>query len=529
MDGATTKSAPPQREWAPFLEVLPCLDGKSRRQGYRRMKEGHPHFLVSRPRNDGKPGRLIYIPSLNDDEKQLWLKKQLLKLDSGATLVAASTPSSDNRGQGHLWPDTEADRQLKALQAQCGEDYAADAMRKRKAIAPLDNHEYMVLGLRSKTALARKQAPLLGVTPAHVLRLHRRYVDGGELIAALANKRPGPAKGEGSILDTAIRGRIRECWEERLLNKAQTSRDVIDWVKWKQDRCRDGYSYSFLLEAPPKRWMAVERFIDFIGGEDNTRRRRNLGLIERAGYIDRLFEDEFSGDTWCIDEWELDGVFYNPRRRDEIFWGDSNRKPYLISVIDERSTYVLGATLTLNLSAETVLALLEALVRAYGPPIRLVSDKGGHFRKGVGGRIKVHSRGELVERCMGAMANFGVEHEQPRTKNPRGNRQERTLHGEYAKLARRDFGPSWKGANVEQRKLTEIDERVSRHLREHCKQGTCGPQILSYDDADCITTAWRDEINMMAGESFRPSGTDPPSGVAAIPAPGGGGYRATAH
>jgi hypothetical protein len=170
-------------------------------------------------------------------------------------------------------------------------------------------------------------------------------------------------------------------------------------------------------------------------------------------------------------------------------------------VIDERSTYVLGATLTLNLSAETVLELLEALVRAYGPPLRLVSDKGGHFRKGVGGRIMVHQRGELVERCMGAMANFGVNHNQPPKKNPRGNRIERALHGVYSNLARRDFGPSWKGANTEQRKLTEIDERVARHLKGYCKQGICGPQILSYDDAERITAAWRDEINMMSGEA----------------------------
>ena len=247
--------------------------------------------------------------------------------------------------------------------------------------------------------------------------------------------------------------------------------------------------------------MAVERFIEAIGGDDNPRRRRNQGLIEQVGYIDRLFDDEFSGDTWCIDEWELDGAFYNPRDRKEIYWGDSGKKPYLISVIDERSTYLLGATLSLDLTAETVLALLEALVRVYGPPLRLVSDKGGHFRKGVGGRIMVRQRGELIERCMGAMANFGVEHEQPRKKNPRGNRIERTLHGIYSGLARRDFGPSWKGANVEQRKLTEIDERVARHIKEHCQQGTCGPQILSYDDAERITRAWRDEINMMSDKA----------------------------
>ncbi len=478
----------------------------SRMEVYRRMNDLtdlHHLVWVDRKTIDRKPGRLINPLSMTDDGQQRWRKDELLKaakLDLAPSSIPDPAAPADASGQGRLLPLDPISRQLAELQAQCGEEYAAAAKRRYQFIAPTLNHERELLGFSSETAFYRHQAKLAGKHWKTIKRWHDKYLV-NELIADLANDRPGPEKGTGSVLDAAIRGRIRECWEEKLYTRAQTTRDVIDWVKWKQTKCVGGYIYSFLAEKSPARCMAIERFIDDIGGDDNPRRRRNLGLAEQVGYIDRLFDDEFSGDTWCIDEWELDGAFYNPKKRTEIYWGDSGQKPYLISVTDERSTYLLGATLTLSLCADTVLSLLEALVRTYGPPLRLVSDKGGHFRKGVGGRIMVRQRGELVERCMGAMANFGVTHEQPRRKNPRGNRIERTLHGVYSNLARRDFGPSWKGANTEQRKLTEIDERVKRHLKEHCKDGTCGPQILSYDDAERITTAWRDEINMMVGEA----------------------------
>jgi transposase InsO family protein len=500
MGSTATKPAAPQALWIPLADVMDCSND-SRRTVYRRMNdEKDLEHLVWKNREDGKPGRVIYRPSMNDDEKHRWLKKEFLR-DSKLNSAPDSTPAAsagEHPSQGRLWPDTEVDRQLAELQAQCGEEYTAMANQRYQAILPLLNHEWMVRGKRSMTALAGERGKLLGVSGRTVLRLREQYLE-RELIADLARNPPGPEKGRGSILDADDRAYIRDQWEEKLSTRAGTTRNWTGWKKKKQAICGGRYAYSVLGEDTPARSMAVERFIKSIGGDDNPRRRRGLGLIERVGFIDRTFEDEFSADTWCIDEWELDGAFFNPRRHNEIFWGDSGRKPYLISVIDERSTYLLGARLTLNLSADAVLELLEALVRAYGPPLRLVSDRGGHFRKGVGGRIMVRQRGELVERCMGAMANFGVTHKQPRRKNPRGNRIERALHGIYSGLARRDFGPSWKGANVEQRKLTEIDERVARHLKEYCKQGTCGPQILSYDEAEHITAGWRDEINMMSG------------------------------
>jgi hypothetical protein len=482
------------REAEGFMEV-------SRMELYRRMAPDAPDRLVWRDRRevDGKPGRLIYAPSMPDDAIQRWRKAQFLKAADAAP-VAAAPALPDNSGQARLFPLSAVDLQLRELQAQCGKEMAAACNQLFQAFRPSLNHEHMVLGERSVTSLLRKQARLIGVSDKTLARARSKYLV-RESILDLAPKRPGPAKGAGSVLDAAIRAEIRDCWEEKLYTRAQTTRHVVDWIKKKQSVCGGRYTYEFLTESKARRWMAVERFIESIGGDNNPRRRRKQGLSDQVGYIDRLFDDEFSGDGWAIDEWELDGAFYNPRNRSEIYWGDSGKKPYLISVIDERSTYLLGASLTLNLTADTVLDLLEALVRAYGPPLRLVSDRGGHFRRGVGGRIMVRQRGELVERCMGAMANFGVQHDQPRKKNPRGNRIERTLHGIYADLARRDFGPSWKGANVEERKLTEIDERVARHLKEHCQHGTCGPQILSYDDAERITSAWRDEINMMSGRA----------------------------
>jgi hypothetical protein len=242
----------------------------------------------------------------------------------------------------------------------------------------------------------------------------------------------------------------------------------------------------------------IERYIrEQLKGESNPFRKGLKALRASAGYIDRLF-DENAGDAWAIDEWELDGIFYSPQAHDQIF---QNPRPYLLSIIDERTTFLLNWKLVISLDAEAVLDWLEETIRRYGKPRRLVSDKGGHFRRKVGGRRIVENHGELVSKAMGALGALGVERTTPgKEKNPQANRIER-VHEIYADLARRDFGASWCGANTREREQTGIDERIRRHLTEHCKLGTCGPQLLSLDDAERIIGQWVGEINTMESEA----------------------------
>jgi hypothetical protein len=100
----------------------------------------------------------------------------------------------------------------------------------------------------------------------------------------------------------------------------------------------------------------IERYIrEQLKGESNPFRKGLKALRASAGYIDRLF-DENAGDAWAIDEWELDGIFYSPQAHDQIF---QNPRPYLLSIIDERTTFLLNWKLVISLDAEAVLDWLD--------------------------------------------------------------------------------------------------------------------------------------------------------------------------
>jgi hypothetical protein len=215
-----------------------------------------------------------------------------------------------------------------------------------------------------------------------------------------------------------------------------------------------------------------------------------------AGYIDRHYDDELAGDAWCIDEWELDGCFYDEEDHARLInYGEGRPIAHILSVIDERTTFIMGWILTWKVSLEeATLTLAERLLREFWTPLRLVADRAGRFRRLSHGRVTQGCDGELIELLTGPLGDLAVKPRLTKESNPRGNRIERSAHREYARRAT-EFGPSWRGANLTQRKTTDIDERVKRHLREHCKYGTCGPQLISIQQAEQIISKWINDLN----------------------------------
>ena len=230
--------------------------------------------------------------------------------------------------------------------------------------------------------------------------------------------------------------------------------------------------------------------------KDTVRGREAIKVM--AGYIDRHYNDELAGDAWCIDEWELDGCFYDEEnRRQVINYGAGRPIAHILSVVDERTTCILAYAVTWKVSLEeATLDLAEYLLRTYWAPLRLVADRAGRFRRLSRGRVTVGRDGELVELLAGPLGELGVKPRLTEEANPRGNRIERALHREYARRAT-EFGISWRGANTDERKLTDIDARVARHLKEHCKNGTCGPQLKSIQQAEQIIATWINDLNTM--------------------------------
>jgi len=349
--------------------------------------------------------------------------------------------------------------------------------------------------------LTRCLAPQLGISQRQLRRLCAEYErvrkqDGTvAAIESLKRNSPGPDKWAGSSLDPSneqgrsLMAKIAESWEFLHLTRTQICHEIHNYVQIKQR----GTASSYIYEDPTDK--AIIRFINLappygLGGDANPRRNGPEALREAAGYIDCTYDDEFAGDTWCIDEWECDGAFYNAAKHREIFWSI-----YLVSLVDERSTRILDSIVAYRLNIATVLDLLERAVRAYGPPLYLRSDRGGHFRGKVIGRRVVQPHGKLIKHALGALGQLGVTAVLPRDKNPRADRIER-MHRIYSDRAQRDFGPSWRGRNTEERPMTDIDERVARHVQEHCKKGTSGPLILSTADLERIVAAWMEEINL---------------------------------
>jgi hypothetical protein len=229
-------------------------------------------------------------------------------------------------------------------------------------------------------------------------------------------------------------------------------------------------------------------FLDMVRGHEAVK--------AAAGYIDRHYDDELAGDAWCIDEWEIDGCFYDEENHARVInYGRACPVAHILSVIDERTTCILAYAVTWKISLEeATLDLTEHLVRTYWAPHRLVADRAGRFRRLSRGRVTLGSDGELIELLAGPLGELGVKLRGSKEKNPRANRIERFPHREYARRAQ-EFGISWRGANTRERQLTDIDARVARHLKEHCKLGTCGPQILSIQEVQKIVGTWVNDLN----------------------------------
>jgi hypothetical protein len=49
--------------------------------------------------------------------------------------------------------------------------------------------------------------------------------------------------------------------------------------------------------------------------------------------------------------------------------------------------------------------------------------------------------------------------------------------------------------------MTDIDARVKQHLLEHCRLGTCGPQLVSIQEVQSLVEKWVDEINLAPTEA----------------------------
>jgi hypothetical protein len=356
------------------------------------------------------------------------------------------------------------------------------------------NFNWKVLGFKTKRAYQN----VIGAQfhrSARTVQRRAAVLKDSDDVTGFIPKRPGPKRGEFKRLDADVRAHLLDCFLLQHLNCLQSHRSLERYLQKKQGVLGSSHSYDIPNYGMVKRYWR-EVLIPMYGPQREGRE----AVKTAAGYIDRLYDDEFAGDTWCLDEWEIDGVFFDEQDRKRIFnYGKGRPIVHILTILDERTTCIIDHLVTWEISLEDgVFALAERTIRQHFLPKRVVSDRAGRFRALVRGHIVVGSDGELLKKLAGPLGELGVIPRGSEEKNPRANRLER-LHGLYADRAR-DFGPSWKPP-LQKHEHREIDDAVNRHLSAHCRYGTIGPQLMSIQEAERRIATWVEEINLATTEA----------------------------
>lgn len=447
-------------EAAEYLEI--------RRESVYRLMDLGKFSWKDRQQIDGKRGRLILVASMPPDAQRRWYEARLAK-------IAAKRPNSEGAapGQLDLLPSPEL-ATLSREQLQCF----------LKWDHPVN--EVLHHNPRDGISMAEARAKIAEKYRVSLRQLRRRVTAARKRPGdpmALVDQRRGPKKGSSRATD-ALKAHLRECYVIKGLSLAQ-SRKSAEHSGYKVTR---GTAERIIKNLPPS---------------DHALREGPDALRLVLPIVDRVF-DCYAGDVWCADEWSCDGVFVHDEAQSTLLW-----RPYIISVIDQRSTKLLDWVLCPRPNVGYVLILLERCIRKFGRPLEFVSDKGGHFRTMVGGRnAAVESHERLIEQAMGALGYLGVRRVSPGAeKNPQGNRIERRLHGFFSNAAQRDFGLSWTGRNREERKRTGIDERVARH--QDYSRGAAPRELLLVSELQNIVARWEVEYNSTPSDGNGLGGLSP--------------------
>jgi hypothetical protein len=188
-----------------------------------------------------------------------------------------------------------------------------------------------------------------------------------------------------------------------------------------------------------------------------------------------------------VDEWKCDFFCYLSERPKvyKRFW--------LLIFYDERSMFPLVWKLVEGerfdkrhgIRQEDEIELLVCLLREFGVPGALVSDRG---------RFRGETFGGFKE-ADGILDRFGIKHDMPREKNPRGSRLER-FHRFLADQSR--TLPGWIGANDKEREMTPGDAQITVHEQWLKGKAPVTPLLSTQEALDKIgewMQHWRDHAS----------------------------------
>lgn len=452
------------------------LTGLCKSKVFARLGDDPRSFTWAKAPNPGHGPKLVKIVdarSLPPDAVKRWEESQL----AGAFLAPLPAKSEV------LTVASEEARQLRLLATSLPTIEQEDRVsRILAAIKIIGNGAAPTFGL-TRRDLIKQVADEYGLSPPSLYRFNQAFKKDG--VAGIVKHKPGP-----SPVGSKIFSKPENAWmaadvlENRRagLSRAQCWRVLLREIDTKQP-FHPEHKYDRPFYHDVKAFIHSQPLINEIARKNGV-----AGLRTAAGYCDRLI-NEPAGDAWCIDEWQVDAHLYLDWKMREVI------RPYIITLIDERSEAILGWKLVVNPNSDAVLDLTEECIRKCWKPLRWYSDRGGHFRGKVGRHFKEVPNEKRLEKAIGALGRFGILHQGPRVKNPRANRIERSVHGFYAAKALETLAGSSCGNSPESAEATGVYARVARH-KELCKSGDVRhTELLSYKQLKAMIPAWVDEYN----------------------------------
>lgn len=443
--------------WVSGPTAQRLLGNISRMELYRRTKPGESGYIITKPREDGKPGLLYAVPSMDFEAQKRFRQEQL-------RAALAPAPEGAPPGQSSLFPEIAADKE--AASALGSGPEIKVGFFKLNAIQPLLNHDTQAQGLTKREI--KESISRIANTPVRTIEQWRKnYREKG--FKGLLDKRPGPAKHTGEKLDASMKGYLQLRWLEGLTYQ-QCYRALLDYLNKKQDLLRAAHTY----------WIpsltTVKRFIYSLDEIDDALREGPDALKAACGHIDRSYLDLAPLERVESDECKLNLFAYDPRRPVNRKGKPWIRRYWLLTFYDTRSMFPLvwnlceGSEYELRhgIAVEDEINLFVALIQKFGIPRAIQSDRGRFRGKDWGGEpYQQHIDKEFapangILQRVGQLAGYpeGIRHDMPRIHNPRGTRLER-FHRWVADWFRGK--PGWIGANTRERKMTRGDADAERH------------------------------------------------------------------
>jgi transposase InsO family protein len=499
-----------------------------RREIYNRCAAGDDHELVFADKSTGQ-GRVFDARSLTPSGSRRLLELQLAASQNPANSTLAAPSSVAPRATAIIpavpspIPTAAAPAnkpQSRFAFAEIPDEIAALAIpdavkpfvwRRYGIVQSCENGTWRREGFDCKGDYVRHLArtwkdPQTGLGPS--TRSIERWIGDyrREGVMGLVDRKPGPA--------TCAASEAMDAWQRAMVEKlylegkspTQCHQLMIRETEAKQKVWGTDHTYLFPSREAVRRHLREQGYLlnALAAGASVTR--------AAAGYIDRRFDDEAAGDTWCTDEWNVDGLLYLDWNQGVVL------RPWIITLIDERTTFILDWFIApcerkSGLTSEMFISLFESCLRKYWRPRWLLSDWGGHFQGRMGRGYAQIDREKLLGPGADILANLGVERKEPREKNPRGNRIERNAHGAYAAFAQRDLGGSWTGSDTRERERTRVDANVAFHQR-YCRgyEDAKSTPLVSFNRfAREIFPRWIEEYNHRLSQANGLNGLSPAS------------------